>query len=437
MARDILKKLKRTISDFSSKTIVSVPPGTNEQFNQLQLKNSLLRIKILCVVLTIIKLIYTSNYIYNSRLAEIVKTLYYEIYSLGIITILFILLTGHFSKKNNRFGLWFMCYFFAAYYFIFAALNMVFIGEDIPILYLFSVTIFVSVFIPDFKPTIFIISGILFYLITTAILVYHKSEFIFEGTQEFITFIFISTMIVKLLHYNNKVTVFINTFEINEMNNNLEEIVQRKTKTVFELQNTVMETMAELVERRDDSTGEHIARTSGCLRVFINAIIASGQYQKHTASWNIEQLILSAQLHDVGKIAIDDSILRKPGKLTNDEFEKMKKHTSIGGEIIKKIQNKTGENDFLHYAGVFTVYHHERWDGSGYPYGLSGKNIPLQARIMAIIDVYDALISERPYKKPFSHEEAIKIIKNESGSHFDPVLTRLFISVSDQMNNAS
>jgi len=146
-------------------------------------------------------------------------------------------------------------------------------------------------------------------------------------------------------------------------------------------------------------------------------------------------MILSAQLHDVGKIAIDDSILRKPCKLTDEEFEKMKKHTILGGEIIKKIQSKTGENDFLNYASIFSVYHHEKWDGSGYPYGICGKNIPLQARIMAIIDVYDALISERPYKKPFSHEEAIKIINEGSGTHFDPVLIDVFMSVSNQLKN--
>ena len=423
------------LKNIFTKMTTPVPSEINEQYDQLLLKNSLFRIKILCVVLTVIKLVFTFNYIYNNRLAETAKTLYYESYSLSIITILFFLLTGYFSKKKNRFMLWFMCYFFVIYYFAYAVLNMVFIGEDIPILYLFSVTIFVSVFIPDFRPKIFLFSAALFYLITTAILIYHKSTFIFEGTQESITFMFISIMIIKLLYYNNKVNVFINSCKINEINNNLEEIVQRKTKTVLELQNTVMETMAELIEYRDDSTGKHITRTSKYLRIFIDEIIKSGVYKKQTASWNIEQMILSAQLHDVGKIAIDDSILRKPGKLTDNEFKEMKKHTSIGGEIIKQIQNKTGENDFLNYAGIFTVYHHEKWDGTGYPFGISGENIPLQARVMAIIDVYDALISERPYKKPFSHEEAVNIINEGNGSHFDPALTKLFVSVSGQLTN--
>jgi putative two-component system response regulator len=111
----------------------------------------------------------------------------------------------------------------------------------------------------------------------------------------------------------------------------------------------------------------------------------------------------------------------------------MKKHTVFGGEIIKRIQNKAGEGEFLNYAEIFAVYHHEKWDGSGYPYGLAGEDIPLPARLMAIIDVYDALISERPYKKAFSHIEAIKIIKDGSGSHFDPVLTDLFLETSKNL----
>jgi putative two-component system response regulator len=170
------------------------------------------------------------------------------------------------------------------------------------------------------------------------------------------------------------------------------------------------------------------------LKIIIDTIIERGLYSIQTSSWNTEQMILSSQLHDVGKIAIDDSILRKPGKLTEDEFEIMKKHTILGGEIIKDIQKKTGEREFLDYAYIFAVYHHEKWDGSGYPYGISGDKIPLPARIMAIIDVYDALISERPYKKPFSHEEAIKIIKDGKGSHFDPALIELFLSVSINNN---
>jgi HD-GYP domain-containing protein (c-di-GMP phosphodiesterase class II) len=209
---------------------------------------------------------------------------------------------------------------------------------------------------------------------------------------------------------------------------------RRETKKLIKFQNVVMETMAELVEYRDDATGDHIGRTSKFLKILIDALLARGLYRDQTASWNIDQMILSAQLHDVGKIAIDDSILRKPGKLTEEEFSIIKKHTILGGEIIEHIRKKTSEKDFLYYAGLFALYHHEKWDGSGYPFGISGENIPLMARLMAIVDVYDALISERPYKKPTSHTEAIKIIQEGSGSHFDPALAELFISVADRLS---
>jgi putative two-component system response regulator len=218
-------------------------------------------------------------------------------------------------------------------------------------------------------------------------------------------------------------------------------MVTEKTKTIIELKNAVMETIAELVEHRDNTTGGHITRTSRYLKIFIDTLLSNRLYSEQTAFWgknnNAEQLVLSAQLHDVGKIGIPDSILQKPGKLDKEEFEIMKKHTVLGGEIIKEIQKKTGEKEFLDNAGIFAVYHHEKWDGSGYPYGIAGEKIPLPARLMAIIDVYDALISERPYKKAFSHDEAIEIIREGKGSHFDPVLAELFVSFSDQLKEAA
>ncbi|MDR3265014.1 MAG: HD-GYP domain-containing protein, partial [Synergistaceae bacterium] len=135
----------------------------------------------------------------------------------------------------------------------------------------------------------------------------------------------------------------------------------------------------------------------------------------------------SALLHDIGKIAIRDSILLKPGKLTVDEFEEMKKHTIYGEMIIEGIQRDTSENMFLTHAGIMTGTHHENWDGSGYPRGLSGEDIPLQGRMMALVDVYDALVSARPYKRPFSREEALQTMENDAGSKFDPLLTEAFL----------
>jgi HD-GYP domain-containing protein (c-di-GMP phosphodiesterase class II) len=207
----------------------------------------------------------------------------------------------------------------------------------------------------------------------------------------------------------------------------------RENQRINQFQNVVIGTMTELVEYRDGATGGHVERTSRYLKVMLDELRGRRLFKEQTASWNTDRMIQSAQLHNVGKIAVNDSILRKPGKLTENEFEEMKKHTLLGGKIIENIQEKTNENEFLNYAKLFAIYHHEKWDGTGYPHGLKDEDIPLPARLMAIIDVYDALISERPYKKAFSHEEAIRIIQEGRGTTFDPVLTDLFLSVADSL----
>jgi putative two-component system response regulator len=153
-------------------------------------------------------------------------------------------------------------------------------------------------------------------------------------------------------------------------------------------------------------------------------------YGREVAGWDIKLLLQSSQLHDVGKIAISDRILQKPGKLDREEFEEMKKHAAFGVRIIDKIEaSASGISDFLQYAKIFAGTHHEKWDGTGYPHGLAGEAIPLQGRIMALADVYDALVSERPYKKAFTHAEAVRIIQDGKGTQFDPALTEVFVAV--------
>jgi putative two-component system response regulator len=220
--------------------------------------------------------------------------------------------------------------------------------------------------------------------------------------------------------------------ELANYNKHLQEMVEAKTKSVLELQNAILKTMAELVECRDDITGGHIERTTSYLGVLLNTLSARGLYEKEMASWNLNLVLQSAQLHDIGKIAVKDSILLKPAKLTPEEFEEMKKHTTFGEEVIKKMKNTVTEQAFLEHAEIFAATHHEKWDGSGYPRGIKGEDIPLQGRLMAIVDVYDALVSDRPYKKAFSHEEAVKIISDSRGGHFDPDLVDLFINISDE-----
>jgi len=151
-------------------------------------------------------------------------------------------------------------------------------------------------------------------------------------------------------------------------------------------------------------------------------------YSEELDTWDIGLFIMSSQLHDVGKISIKDEILMKPGKLTDEEFAQMKKHAESGVGIIRRIEKSTTENAFLQYAGIMAGSHHEKWDGSGYPYGLKGKEIPLMGRLMALADVYDALTNDRPYKKAFAHDEAVDIIKRGEGTHFDPYIVKIFLA---------
>jgi putative two-component system response regulator len=220
--------------------------------------------------------------------------------------------------------------------------------------------------------------------------------------------------------------------ELQNFNANLRQMVEDKTRNVLDLQNALLQTIAEMVECRDDITGGHIERTQRGVQIMLEEIGTTALYQEETRAWNVNLLLQSCQLHDVGKISISDSILKKPGKLTAEEFEEMKKHAVFGEQIIAKIENLARESDFLDYAKIFASSHHEKWDGTGYPRGLRETEIPLLGRIMAIADVYDALTSVRPYKKAFPHEEAVRIIEEGSGTQFDPGLIGIFSRAADR-----
>ena len=235
---------------------------------------------------------------------------------------------------------------------------------------------------------------------------------------------------VQLLLEAQQKTLIKQAAELKSFNENLQGMVKEKTQNVVALQNALLRTMAELVECRDDITGGHIERTQRWVKLMLDEITKCSLYPEETKDWDIELLLQSCQLHDLGKISINDSILKKPGELDSEELEAMKKHASFGEQIIEKIQSLTRESEFLKYAKIFAASHHEKWDGTGYPRGLKGSNIPLFGRIMAIADVYDALISERPYKKAFTRDESIRIIREGSGKHFDPVLVDVFTRVA-------
>jgi putative two-component system response regulator len=211
----------------------------------------------------------------------------------------------------------------------------------------------------------------------------------------------------------------------------IDEIIRDRTAQLNRLQNSIVSVLADMVENRDKVTGGHIERTSSYIKILIEAMKERGIYTDEMEGWDTEKIISSARMHDLGKISITDIIINKPGKLTEDEYEKMKTHAEEGERIIDEIILRTGEGEFLRNAKLFAGTHHEHWDGKGYPRGLKGKEIPLQGRIMAIVDVYDALVSERPYKEAFPHEEAVKIIMESSGSQYDPKIAEVFLSVQE------
>jgi putative two-component system response regulator len=217
--------------------------------------------------------------------------------------------------------------------------------------------------------------------------------------------------------------------QLKEINDHLEEKVRKRTMQIVKLQGAVLSTVADLVEFRDDVTGGHVARTQNYLKLLVDELLQEKLYPEETSAWNMDYLIPSAQLHDVGKIAISDTILNKPGKLTPEEFDIMKTHAAIGVTIIKKIEENAEEHDFMKHARLIAGGHHEKWDGTGYPLRVKGKDIPLEARLMAVADVYDALLSTRPYKQPISPGEARQIIQNGKGTQFDPVLVDVFLKV--------
>ncbi|MDR0885982.1 MAG: response regulator [Clostridiales Family XIII bacterium] len=220
--------------------------------------------------------------------------------------------------------------------------------------------------------------------------------------------------------------------QLKHYNENLEELVSEKTKEIYNLQNAILATVSDMVEFRDDITGGHVSRTQGYLLLLIQELLADGIYKDEIEQWNVDEIIQSAQLHDVGKISISDLILNKPGRLTDEEFKTMQEHVNKGVEIINTIEKKAHINDFLTSAKIIAATHHEKWDGSGYPNGLKGTAIPLEGRLMAIADVYDALVSVRPYKKAFTPAEAERIIIEGRGTHFDSVLVDAFTKVSNE-----
>ena len=193
--------------------------------------------------------------------------------------------------------------------------------------------------------------------------------------------------------------------------------------------------MASLAETRDNETGNHIRRTQNYVRALAKKLQAHPKFAAALTDATIEMLYKSAPLHDIGKVGIPDAILLKPGKLTPEEFEIMKTHTTLGRDAIVAAENLIdAPSSFLQLAREIAHYHQEKWDGSGYPEKLAGEAIPLSARLMAVADVYDALISRRVYKPPFPREKAVGIIREGRGTHFDPDMVDAFLAIEEEFH---
>lgn len=230
--------------------------------------------------------------------------------------------------------------------------------------------------------------------------------------------------------------------ELKMYTEHLEERVRERTKEISRTQDVAIFCMTSLAETRDVETGMHIRRTQHYVRALAEHLNSHARFHQHLNDDFIELLFKSAPLHDIGKVGVPDRILLKPGKLNADEWQEMKRHTEYGKAAIDNAEKEYGPSPFLSVAQEIAYYHHERWDGCGYPEGLKGEAIPLSARLMAVADCFDALISERVYKKAHSFQEAIAIIRDGRGSHFDPdivdaflVLQSVFIDIAQRFSD--
>jgi putative two-component system response regulator len=214
-----------------------------------------------------------------------------------------------------------------------------------------------------------------------------------------------------------------------------QKLVEKKVSEVLAAQQATIFTLAKLAELRDDDTGAHLERVRDYCHLLARWLGECSPYADHISADFIDCIQHASPLHDIGKVAIPDRILLKPGKLTPEEFEIMKSHTVIGAENMQTVFNRYADNPFIGMGIEIALYHHERWDGSGYPDGLVGKNIPLSARVMAVADCYDAIRSNRCYRKGLEHERVKAILLEESGSHFDPEIIRAFIDLEDSFNH--
>lgn len=225
--------------------------------------------------------------------------------------------------------------------------------------------------------------------------------------------------------------------ELKRHKEHLEALVAQQTAETLRTQEATLIAIAALAETRDPETGGHIHRTQRYVRLVAEELSRNPRFAEELTPERIELLYKSAPLHDVGKVGISDRILLKPGPLTEEEFAEVKKHALYGWNALKSANQHIGKGSFLRCAAEIALTHHERWDGTGYPRGLKGEQIPLSGRLMAIADVYDALISRRVYKPSLTHAEAVRIIARDSDRHFDPAVAEAFLAIEERIRTVA
>ena len=217
------------------------------------------------------------------------------------------------------------------------------------------------------------------------------------------------------------------TIELEDYRKSLEAMVEAQLQRITQLQQDIIITMANLIESRDGTTGEHVKRTSTYVSGFLNKLIEKGVYKEFLTKEFVNYVKRATPMHDIGKITISDIILQKPGRFTGEEYEIMKQHATAGSKLIKDNMSSIVDKKFVEIAANIAEYHHEKWNGEGYPSGLRGEEIPLCARIVAIADVYDALVAKRQYKEGMTAAEAIEIMQKDRGISFEPILLDVFV----------
>jgi putative two-component system response regulator len=219
-----------------------------------------------------------------------------------------------------------------------------------------------------------------------------------------------------------------------EVHLNLSSYNRQLESKVRMLEDSIIASFSDMIEYRDESTGGHVIRTAKYVNILAKELFRREEYKSELNDFTVDMMTRAAPLHDVGKIAISDVILLKPSLLNDDEFNIMKTHTTVGGEMLRNIFSKVPGQSYHEMAILIAECHHERWDGKGYPKRLKGEDIPLCARIMALADVFDALVDMRVYKRPMSHQDACRVIVSEKSVMFDPKVVEAFESVQDQFS---